>query len=281
MSKKIKILLATDFTEASDNALNYADALFRNWYGLDVKYLLVHAFKPLVPYSNTPSMPVMTNNKLDSELKKKLKQLAADLRKRLNDENAIQTHFEHGSLNEVIQKIIRDEQPDLIVMGTREKSAFQRMTVGTNTMEVASTVSCPVLAVAKEATPDTVINMVLATDLKDFSISPLSSNLLERLANFKESKLQVLHVFPSKKEAEQSKRMEHLDFHNHLAYIKHEHVSIVGKDTSEGIISFVNEHQSDLLILALGERSFLEKIFHNDKTEKMVYHADVPVLILN
>jgi len=138
-----------------------------------------------------------------------------------------------------------------------------------------------VLAVAKEATPDTVINMVLATDLKDFSISPLSSNLLERLANFKESKLQVLHVFPSKKEAEQSKRMEHLDFHNHLAYIKHEHVSIVGKDTSEGIISFVNEHQSDLLILALGERSFLEKIFHNDKTEKMVYHADVPVLILN
>jgi len=281
MSKNIKILIATDFTEASDNALNYADAIFRNLHGLNVTYLLVHAFKPLVPYSNTPSMPVMKNNQLESSLKKKLDELVTDLQNKLEGNHETKSYFEFGSLNKVIEKIIDDEQPDLVVMGTREKNAFARMTVGTNTMEVATTASCPVLAVPKEAKAKDFTDMVLATDLNELNISSHSFDLLKSLVDFEKSKLKVLHVFASDEIAQQFGNLEKTAFHQHIKDIKHDHATVVNSDVFDGIVNFVNEQRSDMLILTLSERGFLEKIFHADKTEKLVYHAEVPVLILN
>ncbi|MEQ8240691.1 MAG: universal stress protein [Cyclobacteriaceae bacterium] len=280
MSKNIKILIATDFTEASDNALNYADAIFRNLFGLDVTYLLVHGFKPLVPYSNTPSMPVIKNDQLQTSLKNKLDELVSNLEKKLGENHQINSYFKIGSLNKVIEKIIDDEKPDLVVMGTREKNAFARMTIGTNTMEVATTASCPVLAIPKEAKADDFVKMTLATDLNELNISSNSFDLLEKLVNFKKSKLEVLHVFSSHDIAEQFGNLEKTAFHQHIKELKHDHATVVNSNVFDGIIDFVNEQKSDMLILSLSERGFLEKIFHADKTEKLVYHAEVPVLIL-
>ena len=281
MTNNIKILIATDFTEAADNALNYTDALFRNLYGLEVTYVLVHAFKPLVPYTNTPSMPVMSNHELEKELQKKLENLTSDFQKKQGDQNMVKSYFKIGAVREVLEEIASDEKPDLIVMGTREKSAFERMAIGTNTLDVASAISCPVLAIPKEAKATIMANLVLASDMDDFAISPLSYSMLKRLVNRKESRLQVLHVFSSEKEAEESESFDQTAVHDRLIKLDHKHVAIVEDDLPKGIISYVNEHQSDLLALALSEQGFLEKIFHTSKTEKMLYHAQVPVLLLN
>jgi nucleotide-binding universal stress UspA family protein len=281
MPNHIKILVATDFTPAADNALTYADTLFRKWLGMEVEYLLVHAFKPLVPYSNTPSMPVINNVELEKALKAKLEVLKSDLVKHLNDEKKVRSYFEQGSLNKAIQNIITKEKPDLIVMGTREKSAFQRMTVGSNTTEVANTVACPILAVPREAEPNELTNMVLATDLKSLSISSSSFSLLERLLNFEQLKLEVLQVYSTENEAQQSEKRSGSAIHSQFEKMKHKHVSIVNRSKYKGINSYIEENNTSLLILENKESGFFEKIFHTEIAEKMVYHSQIPVLLLN
>jgi nucleotide-binding universal stress UspA family protein len=148
-------------------------------------------------------------------------------------------------------------------------------------MEVATTASCPVLAVPKEAKAKDFTDMVLATDLNELNISSHSFDLLKSLVDFEKSKLKVLHVFASDEIAQQFGNLEKTAFHQHIKDIKHDHATVVNSDVFDGIVNFVNEQRSDMLILTLSERGFLEKIFHADKTEKLVYHAEVPVLILN
>jgi nucleotide-binding universal stress UspA family protein len=281
MSNSIKILIATDFTESSNNALKYADTIFRNWYGMPTSYILLHAFKPLVPYSNTPSMPVINNEALEKELKNKLEALKLDLLKHIDNESKVESYFGQGSLNKVIQNVLVEENPDLIVMGTREKSAFQRMTVGTNTIEVADTVSCPILAVPREAEAKDLLNMVLVTDLKALASEKKSFTLLERLSNLGKSTLSVLQIYESEKEMQQSENKEKSAIHNQLVNVKHNHASLVSDKVYNGINSYLKEHKPDLLILENKKSGFFEQIFHNDPTEKMVYHAQIPVLLLN
>jgi nucleotide-binding universal stress UspA family protein len=273
----MKILLTTDFTEASGHATKYIKSLVQNWDTEEVSYVLVHGYKPLVPYTNVPSMPVIKNKDLEEKLIGKFKRQYALLKK---DTNIIAGYSERGSLPAVINDIVEKESPDLIVMGTREKDAFERMTIGTNTLEVALNTSVPVLAVPKEASIDKINAITFATHMKQGKNQSAGIDFLKSWVILNKAHLQILHVSKEGTEEGLKKQMEDSELHRILARIDHQHYPVTNTDVFEGIMSFTNQTKPDMLVAMPDERSFLDRIFHNTTTDKMAYHLRIPLLIL-
>jgi len=272
----MKILLATDFTEASDNAINYIISFSQQMSNTDYSYVLVHAFKPLVPYSNVPSIPVIENSHFEGELFEKFNKQLEKLREQVN----ITGHFLQGPLPAVIDKVAEKEEPDLIVMGTREKSALERTTVGTNTMEVATHCHTPILAIPKEASFDGLGEVLITTDLEPLEIDYSGLKLLKQWIEFYKSRLTVLHVFKDGEEESLKNKIKDTPMHNYLSEIDHVHQPVVNKHVFEGIQEYADEKKPALLVAIPRDRGILKNIFHNSKTEKMAYHTQIPLLIL-
>ncbi len=281
MKNEMKIAIATDFTDAADNAVNYVHAVL-NKDVLDAQphYLFVHAFKPLTPYSNTPSMPVIRNDELERVLKQKLDKLQADIASKLSDSQFVSQVFARGSVNEVLSDVVKDAKVQLIVMGSRGKGAFTRMTVGSNTLEVANTVDCPLLAIPDKEIPHRLSKITLATSLGGQSLSKRSIELLERLVDGGKVALEVIHVFDREVPDDVEASMKSSQIHHQLSNLSHTHRHLEGDDIADTLSEYIAEHQPDLVAMAPSEKSLFDKIFHQSKTEKMIYHEGMPTLIL-
>jgi nucleotide-binding universal stress UspA family protein len=277
----MKIIVATDFSEAADNAVNYVHAVFNlGDLGIQPHYALVHAFKPMTPYSNTPSIPVMKNDALEKVLKEKLEKLYNELSQKLGKADLVEQFFERGSLNEVLKKVAHDTHAQLIVIGSREKGAFTRMTVGSNTMEVANTVDCPVLAIPARNEFRQLKRITLATSLKGQALSKRSIELLTQLTATAKVKLEVLHIFDRDESNNMEDKMKSSVLHHQLSGLAHSHRHLLGQDVSDEISKYVSDAQPDIIAMAPSEKSFFDKIFHQSKTEQMIYSEGLPTLIL-
>lgn len=278
MSDPIKIIITTDFTAASDNALDYVAALLHQGvFEVQPSYTLVHAYKPLTPYSKTPSIPVIKNDQLEKTLKQKLNKLQEVFAAKTDPATPVNKLFGRGALNEVLREEITDVQ--LIVMGSRGKDAFRRMTVGSNTLEVANTVDCPLLAIPDKETTHQLKKITMATALEGQTISDKSLALLQQMTASGSVELEVVHVF-DEDATDMEATMSGSALHQQLSGIRHTHRHLVANDIAAALSDHIDSHRPDMIAMAPAERSFFDKIFHQSKTEKMIYHEGIPTLIL-
>jgi nucleotide-binding universal stress UspA family protein len=146
------ILVATDFSEQADHALEYAAELGRQ---LDATIHLVHSI--IVPVLGVPEMGVAYGSMM-IELQTKKAQNALDAcAARYRDRVSLApTRLEIGDAREVIDRVAVEIGADLIVMGTHGRRGVRRMLLGSVAESVVRSAPCPVLTVrpkrpAKEA----------------------------------------------------------------------------------------------------------------------------------
>lgn len=264
------IILATDFTDASDHAVDYTVRLFDRLSDTKPHYFLLHGFKPMIPYSNTPSMPVMSNDALEKELKGKLQ----SQREILQEKEDVDAYFIRGNVQEAIEKLKLNDLPDLIVMGSREKDAFARMTIGTHTINVAKEATCPVLAIPLRA-KNAPIHKIVVVVLDDKAPNAQSLKMLDKISAGYNSKISVLHVCDK-----DGFDAVHSKVHSKLNGLNHEHLVLKGGENYEEIVKVIEKTNPDMVALIAEDANFFQKIFHNGVSEKMIYYSQIPTLIL-
>ncbi|MEQ8242343.1 universal stress protein [Fulvivirga sp.] len=276
MSKKLKIIFATDFTDAADNAIQYGIDFSKALAGNELECYLVHAYKHFVPYNDTPAIPVIENESLKEELKTRLAERSNELQELID----ITPIFKRGNVTEVLEEIVADKAPDLIVMGTRERSAFERMTLGTHTAEVIKKVNCPVLAIPLEAEFKKLKKITFTADYEPLNIDYKSLVFIKDLARKEGSKFTVLHVFDSDEKDGLKEKMEKTALHRYFSDVDHDHQAVAGMNTIEGITRHIEHDQPDLIIAIPRHRNFIQEIFHSSISNELLYQTQVPILIL-
>ncbi len=274
----MKVILTTDFTDASLMAMTYAIELLSKFED-KVEYQLMHAFKPMAPYVETGAIPVLENDAWKEESMDRLEEVSDNIKEKYDI--AIQNTMVRGGVLEAVKELEDKEEVDLVVMATREKNAFQRLTFGSNTVDVGTHIHTPVLAIPKESKYRVPKKIVFATDLKPLDIDFDSFLFFKDLVKTYGMKLQVLHVFHSEKEKDEKPQLKNTAMHRYLEDLDHEHCPIVSSDTYKGISKFIDENKPDILVVIPRDRSFFGKLFHASITSKMAYHAEIPMLILN
>ena len=148
-----RILLPTDFSLNSWNALKYCLEFFKND---KCTFYLLHV-NPIPPYSGAGSSvrtsTTILRETMLQESKAQLKSLLEQIKKYSDNSNHLfNTIALYDYFTESIKREVEDKKINLIVMGTKGASGLKRVTIGSNTGDVITKVKCPLLAVPENAT---------------------------------------------------------------------------------------------------------------------------------
>jgi len=147
-----RILVPTDFSPASENAIDRAVALAK---AVDGYIVLLHAFEPVhgLPQAFMAAMTRAT----DAAEHEARQSLARAAETRQSNAVAISVVMQPGPAWRVIVSTARDDGMDLIVMATHgwmhhhDRSDLHRALVGSVTEKVVRSAPCPVLTVPSSA----------------------------------------------------------------------------------------------------------------------------------
>jgi nucleotide-binding universal stress UspA family protein len=186
-----KILLATDFSPASDRALEYALSLARH-YGshLYVTHIITLDEYPMM----APDLASVREQKYRLEAKDAMAKLARSGRLTNVSHNLV---IEEGTLWPAIQRLIEKYGVNLVVAGTKGMGSVQKIFLGSNSEELFRQLSVPMLTVGPVAPsePEYVSefeHILFATDFGPGAEEEAAFAL--SLAQEHRSKLTVMHV---------------------------------------------------------------------------------------
>ena len=267
------IVLPTDFSENARHACHYAINLFK---GQEVKFHLIHSFEPPHP----TGMLIRIDDILKKEALQNLKNEQTLLAKDLHEGQEMDVDAIVGELNNVTNQVIRKNNAELIVMGTKGATGLKEIFVGSNASEIIQSSIKPVLAIPEDAPIKKPETFVLAADYENLeNISALEP--LRNLVKSVDGKLMVVNV-QSNDDGEIifNPVSEKLAIEDYFEDIDHSYHEITNESVSEGLNDFVNSSNADVLAMIPEKNNFFMKIFHKSVTKQMVLHSQIPLLSL-
>lgn len=185
------ILIPTDFSESSKTALPFARAIAQV-YGATI--LLAYAIPPephqVVGFDRVPPYDEV----VWQDAREKLTRFGED--EALADLDC-KSLLDQGELNNVIAGMIRDNQVDLVVLGTHGRHGVSKLLLGSGAEQVYRSATCPVLTVGPRVHPPTewkLRRILCFVDTLDRSESALRYAL--SLAEENQAEIIILEVIP-------------------------------------------------------------------------------------
>ncbi len=273
-----RILLPTDFSDNSFEAIRYALLVFKN---VECTFYLLHTYTPVVYHTEyligSPGQiglgDVLKENSED-QLEKLKSRLEGQYK---NPKHKIMVHSAFNTLLSEISDMVEAENIDLIVMGTKGATGAKEILFGTHTVHVIKRAKCPVIAVPPKFEYEAPKEILFPTD---YEVEYENENIDTLLAIAKEhkSRINVMHVRAGYDlTAEQEKHKKKLDNLLGNSCVFHE-------VPDNGIIAAVNEFQTktkiNLLVMVQNKHTFLERLFIEPVIKKIGFHVTVPFMVL-
>jgi nucleotide-binding universal stress UspA family protein len=158
-----RIMVMTDFSEASDMALNYALALARRY---DARIYLAHVLTQDAYQMAEPALAQMTYQRMRQGAEQSIADILISGKLRGVPHEVL---LEEGYYWPVVERLIQEHEIDLVVTGTHGRGEFKKVLLGSAAEEVFRRANCAVLTVGphnpKRAPQEMEFNDILfATD---------------------------------------------------------------------------------------------------------------------
>ncbi len=263
------VLLLTDFSDTARNAIIYALEMLKNE---KLYFKLVNTYD--LEFSGSPYV-MQVKDELAAESLKGLKNELRLLHRLFPDSRIeIESHF--GSLVEVVTREINDYNPDLVVLGNKGESSFERFLLGSNLHEIIKHISTPLLIVPSGVQFRKPEKIVFATDLNDFKHDAVIKPVRD-IVNYFNAELMFVNVLDEDKEDRFNAEQKIL---SHFPDIKHSFHYLEGDDVMGRICEFVDENQADIVIVIRHNISFFDRMMHPSVTKKMILHPRHILVVL-
>lgn len=268
-----KVVVPTDFSSCSVNAVNYALDVFQERQAV-VK--IVHAYHPVAGDINGISV---IDPHIESQKRSQLEKMVSEIQVNYpisNETPFIDGQFLIGYPAEEIIRLSKSDNADFIVLGNTGKGEQLKKWFGSVSVEVATKAHCPVLIVPPKAQFKTFKNIVYASDnaILDF-------NIIQDLILFLGERDYVLHLTHVQSDN------NNLESHLKLAELLKNTLpdtSIVTKTLENGkvmenINEYAKEKEADLIVMAREKRTLWKELIHKSSTRQMAINTDLPLLI--
>lgn len=276
------ILLPTDFSENSWNAIRYALSFFEkqpcNFYVLHVSALNYNMASDVPHLTTQDAIEDFFIKPAKRKLRGVLERISTEVPS--NKNHKFFTLTDYNFFIESIRTHVDQYKIDFIVMGTKGASGLKKIIIGSNTGDVITKVKCTTLAIPENATfkePDEI------AFLTDFSISydievlhPLTEILEQQKAALK-----ILHIKKNSADLDntQNKNKGLLeDYFNHLDYDFH---FVTSKKIEDALQCFVESRHIDMVCMVAKNLNYFQQIFYHNKVEAISYHTEIPFLVVH
>lgn len=272
------IIITTDFSGSASNAARYATKLAKS---IDANQIvLYHAYDNLPIGTDLPMTDVVPSLVEEQSLSN-LKTVRAELEQVLGENSGVSIHLATNNfpLLRGIEGLAEEWHADLVVAGTTGRSNLEQVLIGSNTVNLASSLKLPLLIIPEDADYDPIHKIVFACDLRKVSHSTPVAEIgqwLEILG----AKLLVLNVILEGKRANPDTIMEQYKMHALLDVFQPEYHYTASDDIAEEIEEFAEDHDAELIITIPKSYGFFERLFRRSVSKQLIKKSHIPLLLL-
>lgn len=272
-----KILCPIDFSETSLNALEFALEIGKKFRS---SITLFHVF------TESDFNKVVGREHVGKSFKEllgvasnKLKKLVDEINEKYKPEGIDHCEYkiELGDTIDSLANTVSEDHYDIVVMGTTGISKTNGVFFGSKTEEVIERVNEPILVIPEEASFKSFNKLVYASDF--VKEDKIAIQEVISFATMFDSRISVLHINQNDSAASYERFVEELK-----SFIQYNKIGFVNKNFKDevglGIQEYMDEENSDLLVVFKQQRGFVESIFHKSLTKTLSHSSDNPLLIL-
>ncbi len=272
------ILLLTDFSDNSMNAIEYALLFFRKW---DCKFFVLHVQKSSEYISDDlmtadPGSAVYkavleeSTNKL-SELIKTLQQ------KHKGAKYDFQPLLDYDNFIDAIKQAVTNNSIELMVMGRNGATGAKEVLFGSNTMQVIRNINNWILVVPEAYKFQGIKSVLLSIHKEQESRIGDMRTLKDILIKYK-AELKVLDVLQEENEQREGALKGYLQ--KIFKEISFEIKSVIGLKFPDAISAYEQLEKTDLHALIMEKEQALDRIFYGSENKTISEGSQVPLLIL-
>lgn len=278
-----KILVLTDLGPQADELAKSAVALSAS---LDVNLILFNTFisQPILseyggsPWSVEELLWADEGKEKLAFIKEEMAPVIAALPAVLHHPS-VECQQGLGSLTGQVNELLHKETIELIMMGTRQGSAWDHLLMGSDTMAVINQADRPVIVLPPGRSLEQIKKVTIATDYDDADLNAV--HYLTRLGRIFDFKIDIVHV---KLWGEQTMpEATRLAFERHVAKFNFPDISYLtvgGKDLVNRLNALCAENGSDLLVLVHDRHSLLSRLFNGTQAKSLLEKQVFPVMII-
>ncbi|MBT8297312.1 MAG: universal stress protein [Maribacter sp.] len=274
-----RIILPTDFSDNAYNAICYAIELFKEEAST---FYLLNTYTPAIYQAeyvlHSPGQIGLGDIYQENSLEK-LQALKNKLIAEHN--NKKHTFMVHSAFNTLVDEIVetsKNENADMVIMGTQGATGAKEILIGTNTVHVIKKACCPVLAVPPNFKFETPKEILFPTDL-GIEYQEEQLRMITFLAKQHVSRINVMHVSSGYElNEEQLKNKSKLDgIFGRTAHLFHE---MANQEVITAINDFQIKNKINLLIMIQNRHTFFERLFLEPVIKKLGFHITIPFMVI-
>jgi len=273
------ILVPTDFSENSIQALKYAQLLFST---LECNFYLLYVGSLLDTKNDVE--PFYETDQSDDNTKERLTELVKEIREHSTEAH----HFffplhEYGFFIPTIKKYLEENDIDLIVMGTKGASGLKEKVVGSNAGDVITRVQCNTLVVPIQVELSKPREIAFPTDFNIFySLKILRP--MEEMVKLGKAQFRIMNALKEGDglNLEQEKNKEYLlDFMDDTFPENYSFHTITNQKVKEAIQCFVESRDVDMMIMVAKNLNFIQQILFDSIVERISFHTKIPFYVIH
>jgi nucleotide-binding universal stress UspA family protein len=272
-----RILFPTDFSETATNAFVHALEFAKMIKG---ELILLHTFE--LPIMDTQFFPQNYMEIYESLELSQFEMFKEELPKlhsialAHNLDHIKMTHrLMDGELVYNIEKAIKEDKIDYVVMGTEGASGWSAFFMGTNAGSVLVDVACPTYCIPNGAEYKKIQTIGFTTRFREKDKKALKNVL--KLAKKANAQVHCLYVKTSDSDVSKETVKEwekEFEGEGVVFWV------MLSDDVKESIVDFIVQRDIDVLTMLTYKRSFFEGLFHPSFTKKMAQNLSIPVLVM-
>ncbi|MCF4100230.1 universal stress protein [Gillisia sp. M10.2A] len=274
------ILLPTDFSETSNNAIEYALKFFKDE---TCTFHLLSIYK-VWEYTTDNLMQASPDNSLYesllSESKKKLAVLAEELEKRsITRKFKFNTITDYDVFTDAINQVIELKNIDLIVMGSDGATGAVEILFGSHVLRVSRKVDCPLLIIPKDYVFRQPKNILLTIDYDTYFDPAAVKPLMDLIFN-KKLHLHALRMMPENIEPAE-KSIEKMKVQKHFKEAECSYYTLQGVSTEDAVYIITQVLKMDMNLMLARKKLFIERFLYGSHISKIIYRTRIPLLMIN
>lgn len=269
------ILVPTDFSPIANTALRYAISVADKFKS---KIFLLHSYQVPAPVGEVPFSVLDDERRvLREESEKNLREVSVKI-------GTAGVAYEYISVEGVAEDSIlraaKEKKIEMIIMGSKGQSNLADVIFGSVCLRVMEKATCPVMAIPN----DTVItkpvkHITFATDYHQSDFAAIDKGV--EIARLSQADLNILHISDAQIGADEEKVMMR-NFMEGVKkrsnYTKLSFQVIHGYKIEERLQQYVEDEQTDMLMMSTHYRSFFDRIFGSSITREITRNTNIPVI---
>lgn len=278
---KKRILIPTDFSQNAYNAIKYAMELFKSEY---CEFFILHTYY-LSGYSKEnllvpePSDEERDKVQLKSDKDMGKLQIQMNLFEK-NPQHTFRFLNEFGPFFDIMDSIVEREDIELVIMGTRGQTDNKMAILGSNTVNIMEKIRhCPVMAIPSNVMFKDPNEIVFPTGFRAHYQQKELDTMVE-VARLTNAPIRILHIQKGKTLTESQLKNKSL-LETILDPAPFTHHTLYNIDLDDGVRSFVQSRESEMIAIVNKKHNFFGSIFSNPMVRELGKHANVPLLAMH